>query len=544
LLSAIGITQLRQVQPGLTGEGVAVVLAEATSYSETFPGSGERVSDNNFEADPSTTRGIPTLYINATGEMATSFPNAVGTTSGHAWAVGELFFGASGVSPGVSGVISVQADYFVRKIVWKGQNVNAKVVNQSFGTVRESKERDFYEQKYDNYVAQYRQIIVSGAGNGGEVIVPGSFMNGIAAGAFGGDTSTGPVADGRSKPDVVVPAGATSFSSPIVSGVTTVLVQAGQSEMGGAGTAANATDPLAVKALLLTGAIKPVGWTHTESAVLDPRHGAGIVNAYASYRVLVGGKSYATASTHTDAPGGPHDAVNGGPEHGPRGWNLETLWDADESADAVDHYVLDLSGNNGMAFTATLTWLRPVSESVARGDEEYTLSGINNLDLYLYDASTNTRVAASTSLVDNVEHVFVPVLRAGRYDLQVLKHGGVPGDAGWVSPAETYGLAWQANLLGDANLDGVVDAFDLNVLASNWQAGGRLWTEGDFTADGVVDAFDLNALAGNWQRSDGGSLEAALAAHPLLRAAAVPEPASLGALGTGAAGLLMRRRRN
>jgi hypothetical protein len=98
---------------------------------------------------------------------------------------------------------------------------------------------------------------------------------------------------------------------------------------------------------------------------------------------------------------------------------------------------------------------------------------------------------------------------------------------------------------GDATLNGVVDAFDLNILAANWQTGGKIWSSGDFTGDGLVDAFDLNVLAANWQFGSGGgltaSLESALAAFPQF--AAVPEPASLILLGLPAVALLRRRQK-
>ena len=69
-------------------------------------------------------------------------------------------------------------------------------------------------------------------------------------------------------------------------------------------------------------------------------------------------------------------------------------------------------------------------------------------------------------------------------------------------------------LLGDANLDGTVDAQDLNSMAVNWQQSIAKWSAGDFTADGEVNAADLNLLALNWQSST-----------PL--AAAVPEASAL-----------------
>lgn len=37
----------------------------------------------------------------------------------------------------------------------------------------------------------------------------------------------------------------------------------------------------------------------------------------------------------------------------------------------------------------------------------------NNLDLFLYHAGTGELTACSTSLVDNVEHIYVPHLSAG-----------------------------------------------------------------------------------------------------------------------------------
>lgn len=64
---------------------------------------------------------------------------------------------------------------------------------------------------------------------------------------------------------------------------------------------------------------------------------------------------------------------------------------------------------------------------------------------------------------------------------------------------------------GDANLDFVVDAKDLNTLAINWQQGQHLWSRGDFNSDGAVTSLDLNLIGLNWRQS-------------ALQALAVPEP--------------------
>ena len=65
---------------------------------------------------------------------------------------------------------------------------------------------------------------------------------------------------------------------------------------------------------------------------------------------------------------------------------------------------------------------------------------------------------------------------------------------------------------GDTNLDGDVDAADLNNLALNWQQNGAIgWGGGDFDGSGTVDAADLNTLSLNWQ-------------HGSVATTAVPEP--------------------
>ena len=71
----------------------------------------------------------------------------------------------------------------------------------------------------------------------------------------------------------------------------------------------------------------------------------------------------------------------------------------------------------------------------------------------------------------------------------------------WLSTsAEQNGFS-EGFLSGDANLDGLVDAIDLNQMALNWSQDVASWSGGDFTADGSVNAADLNALALNWQQS-------------------------------------------
>jgi len=90
-------------------------------------------------------------------------------------------------------------------------------------------------------------------------------------------------------------------------------------------------------------------------------------------------------------------------------------------------------------------------------------------------------------------------------------------------------IAWAA--LGDANLDGTLDPFDLVEIASGGGFGSgqaTSWAEGDFTYDGVFNAFDLIAMQSTELYGRGSYLpqlaaggEAAAGIDPLLMFAAL-----------------------
>ncbi len=69
----------------------------------------------------------------------------------------------------------------------------------------------------------------------------------------------------------------------------------------------------------------------------------------------------------------------------------------------------------------------------------------------------------------------------------------------WLRLAANANKLATAYVPGDTNLDGVVNAIDLNSLALSWRNGGATWSGGDFTGEGTVDALDLNGLALNWR---------------------------------------------
>ncbi len=84
----------------------------------------------------------------------------------------------------------------------------------------------------------------------------------------------------------------------------------------------------------------------------------------------------------------------------------------------------------------------------------------------------------------------------------------------WLALAGNENLAsGESYVAGDANLDGKVDANDLNVIGLSWLQSVSGWCHGDVTADGVVDANDLNQLGIHWLLDVSGAAQAAAGAR-------------------------------
>jgi hypothetical protein len=140
--------------------------------------------------------------------------------------------------------------------------------------------------------------------------------------------------------------------------------------------------------------------------------------------------------------------------------------------------------------------LRSLPASALARDADFNLDrGLDVLDMDVLVAS----IAAGTSDV--------------RFD---VSHDGLVNyedalawlsDAGWVS--NPTGSAF---LVGDADLDGVVDGHDFNLWNANKFSDRQGWSNGDFDANGVIDLEDFNLWNTNKFRSVGSSI--------------VPEPSS------------------
>lgn len=266
---------------------------------------------------------------------------------------------------------------------------------------------------------------IVGVNNGADSKVPPSLAgayNAIAVGVDSGASSSGGTTGedpGRSKPDLVAPGGLTSWATPAVAGVAALARDFLLRRDG--------TPPPAevVKAALLAGAEKPPGWRHEPEAgqPLDTRFGAGRVNADATFRVLEGGP-LAPGETISSVAGHGFAVVPAG------GVDTRLSWDLDLPVDAG-------------AFSVVATWHRRIAARRVRvrleqdGPEVVRwLTAPRHVDLNLQVVKLDAEgrfdhvLERSQSRIDNVEHVFLEALPAGRYRIQLSRAGGAePWDA-------------------------------------------------------------------------------------------------------------------
>ncbi|HEY4328167.1 MAG TPA: S8 family serine peptidase, partial [Phycisphaerae bacterium] len=241
LMDQIGVTQLRAEVPSLTGAGIIVAQPEATDVDM-----GTFFDHDDFEVSPTAASvTVPITYYDKNGNVTTIYDST--RHSQHADTVASFLAGNGiGVATQLSQILNFNANYYEEYVL---QNValpiQPQVINQSFtqdagGPYTAA----VIDQAWDTFVITQNVLIASGAGNGGDVLLPATAFNVIAVGAYLGHSSVSEPGQ-LAKPDIVVPMPTTpvdysytSFSTPVVSGAAALLLQAAGSGDG--------TDPRAI----------------------------------------------------------------------------------------------------------------------------------------------------------------------------------------------------------------------------------------------------------------------------------------------------------
>lgn len=424
-----------------TGAGVRVAQIEARTDGGT---GGSPV----YMADPGLGQFSGKTINNLSG-------NPVGTYSGHAITVGQLFYGTgTALAAGITTIDAYEANdwlgtgYLQTGVALLPAASSARVANHSWigsGTAAENEEilvRTEWLANRDEFIQ------VAAMGNGGtNLALLGSGYNVIAVGRTDGSHGQGSVAisgsalygAGRTRPDLVAPQGVTSRAAPIVSAAAALLVETGHS--GGASlshgsttnrngdTLYNAERSETVKAVLMAGADRFTtnGSTtanitdyraagHQSSNGLDNRYGAGQVNIDASYHILAAGEQ----DSQQDGGGGV----------GLRGFDYDPAFGGSGGSNATASYFFNTNGLTGGEFSASLVWNLAIADN-------FSSAALRHMNLSLFDATTDplNPVATSASLLDNTQNLWLNLFGDHQYELRVTAADG--GAFNW-----DYALAW------------------------------------------------------------------------------------------------------
>ncbi|MFO0829621.1 MAG: hypothetical protein U0572_15890 [Phycisphaerales bacterium] len=471
-----------------TGAGIGVGQVEA----QETPG--------NFGPDTANADFVGTTFSPQSGAMG---------LSGHATTVGLAYYGnTSSVAPGVTDVFVWEAGAWATTGYLKTNQgatppafppSGLRVFNHSWiGSFGGSFLDNDALRRLDFAIQRDNLMVLLGTNNGAgspayALLAYG--YNGITVGLANGQhcnaiTPAGLDGPNRRKPEIVAPASFTSFSTPIVSASSALLLGATDTDPMLA-LNPNADKSIVIKSVLLAGATHRSGWSNgavtsgpnrgTTSTPLDPLYGADLLNVDRSHLILTGQEHDASAS------------IPLAPTIDESGWDFIPSIGSNASV-----YYRFRIFEQVPEVSILATWNRSVATNFGSFnlmDIDLTLWKISGTALQPLIGEAGVSVfgagnVSSTSTIDNVEHLYINNLVAGDYVIEVKRKTGsqtaLPVAVAWYIPKTTK--------FGDLNDDDVVDAADLAILLGSWGNSGPA----DLNDDGTIDAADLAILLGEW----------------------------------------------
>ena len=366
--------------------------------------------------------------------------------SSHATSVGAYFYGTGSPPPSVAHDIGPIDVYHAFDWYMFGC-LNATIPSVPLSEIRRIENHSWTGATDDGVASEILRrldllvdrdgvTVVVGVNNGAGSGMPkllGPAYNALAVGLTNGQSSYGPTtldSPGRVKPDLVAPAGDTSWATPMVSSSAALLLQAADADniLSDLSVDERRRDKaLLVKALLMAGATKTkcANWrkgfatASTDGTVpLDYRYGAGELSVDNSHRILTAGQQRSGTAADIRLAG----------------WDCGGI-----SAGSPVHYFFDVpSGSCANPVSILLTWNRHIDVVTDNRACFYLVASLANIDLHLFQASVYTArrlVDQSVSTLDNVEHIYLTNLAAGRYVFELTS------DQAW-----TYAIAWDIAL--------------------------------------------------------------------------------------------------
>lgn len=382
----------------------------------------------------------------------------------HATNVGQYFYGTTdSIAPGITSINNYLTGHWLEYgflntgYVVQPWATSARVANHSWVGSTDNVNIDVEVLKRLDWVInrdEYIQVVgMNNPNNGGNQPLLGSSFNAIAVGLSNGTAEHGSYAldslytAGRTRPDLVAPAEATSWATPVVGAAAALLVQVGH-----AGGTTLSTDPAeksttnrngdtiynaerseVVKAALMAGASRTasqltLGYTVNTNNGLNSIYGAGQLNIYNSYHIIAAGEQ----NSKEDPPGSLGTIGRYGFDYDPYFGGLAPSPGQPASNRVASYYFKAL---NAGEMTASLVWNLEINGGTQ--DTFDASATFYHLGLYLYDLSDlNNPVAYADGTADNTENLWWTGLAADHnYLLQVSAL--TAGDFLW-----DYGLAW------------------------------------------------------------------------------------------------------